>query len=105
MANQYSGVDAVEYSGWRNRSTWNIALWMGNECAYYNEYGEYVYVAAKAGKDIASVNNSWADAKALYRRVYEEAAKADGCIWSNVSWKELREHFDSDVEDAKRYGN
>ena len=26
----------MEYNGWKNRETWNVALWLGNDFPLYN---------------------------------------------------------------------
>ena len=40
------------YNGWKNRATWNIALWIGNDEGLYNVAMDYVNRQKKAGKPI-----------------------------------------------------
>jgi hypothetical protein len=102
VANQYSGLDGHEYEGWKNRSTWNISLWKSNEEPWQRRYERIVdRVAEKVGPTL-SAEAGWNAVARLYREVWEEAARGDGCIWKNVDWEELKEHFIEDVKDAKR---
>lgn len=32
----------AEYNGWKNRSTWNCAMWLNNEEPYYNAAVEFM---------------------------------------------------------------
>ena len=35
-----------EYNGWKNRATWNVALWLGNDYPLYNVTRGYKGYAA-----------------------------------------------------------
>lgn len=41
---------AETYNGWKNRSTWNVALWIGNDEGLYRDAVETVRRYQKAGK-------------------------------------------------------
>jgi len=35
-------TDDTEHNGWKNRATWNVALWVGNDEGLYREAVTYV---------------------------------------------------------------
>lgn len=102
MANQYTGQDTREYNGWANRSTWCLALWCGNEERWYRRYWSVVERVAGVVGPSSTAEAGWKEVQSIYRLVYEVSAKADGCIWKNVDWETLKQHFLEEVEDAKR---
>lgn len=39
-----------EYNGWKNRQTWNVALWIGNDYSLYQSACEYMRTPRMDGK-------------------------------------------------------
>ena len=39
-----------DYEGWKNRQTWNVALWLNNDKSSYTGMVEYVKTQIKEGK-------------------------------------------------------
>ena len=56
------------YNGWKNRETWNVALWIGND--------EIIYRHAKENKNLGY--RKWA---ARWRDEFGEHETADGVEW------------------------
>ena len=42
-----------DYNGWKNRQTWNVALWINNDEPLYREAVEYAKEREKLGKKIS----------------------------------------------------
>ena len=34
-------MEKKSYNGWKNRETWNVALWLNNDVSYYNLQKEF----------------------------------------------------------------
>lgn len=105
MANQYTGQDTREYNGWKNRSSWLLPLWRSNEERWQKAYERIVDRVAGVVGPSSTAEAGWKEVLSLYRIVYDVSAKADGCIWKNVDWETLKQHFLEEVEDAKGASN
>jgi hypothetical protein len=44
------GAAEKGYNGWKNRQTWNVALWVGNDEGLYRSAVEYVKMRRAKGK-------------------------------------------------------
>jgi len=62
------------YNGWKNRATWNVALWIGNDEGLYGLAREYA-------KD-ADPYKTWAD---HLLKVHNVAATPDGVAYNDAS--------------------
>jgi hypothetical protein len=70
------------YNGWANRSTWNVALWAGND------YGMY-----------QTVESNKPYTKSSARRLAEEMfgdKTPDGCKLDGVNWKEIADAWNEE---------
>lgn len=71
----------MSYSGWKNKSTWNIALWIGNdeglyrlarECKSYDEFRERMReLGSTETPDKVAYNDSGLDTDALDEMIRE----------------------------------
>jgi hypothetical protein len=75
IANEIRACLSSTYNGWKNRQTWNVALWMQNDETLYHtaracgSYQEFVDQLREAGvletPDAVSYNDSGLDTAAL----------------------------------------
>ena len=74
----------MSYNGWKNRATWNVALWAGNNEGSYHYVLEQV--KARGGKV------SPMGARAIARDLFGDATP-DGDKLSGVNWAEIADDF------------
>lgn len=76
------------YNGWKNRTTWAIALWLHND---YELYKELVSARLDAAEMEAFVRNNW--------HSFETSMRTDiGASLSRVDWDAVAESFVEDGE-------
>jgi hypothetical protein len=46
-------MSAATYNGWKNRQTWNVALWIGNDEGLYRAAVDYVERTRARGKRVS----------------------------------------------------
>lgn len=44
-----------DYNGWKNRQTWNVALWINNDEPLYRAACDYCHKRQQAGKPISYI--------------------------------------------------
>jgi len=78
----------MAYSGWANRATWNVVLWLRNDEGLYNAMRQFVW-------DIASAKRSFSkrvtarDAELFARDVFPSGETPDGDNLVDVRWGEV----------------
>lgn len=63
------------YNGWKNRQTWNVALWIGNDEGLYNMAVSF----ARSSKG-----------RPVYRRFVEYAGLAGGKTPDGIAWDDSK---------------
>lgn len=46
-------MPATEYNGWKNRQTWNVALWVQNDEALYGDAVAYATIRRQKGRRVS----------------------------------------------------
>ena len=62
----------TKYNGWKNRQTWNVALWIGNDQGLYNlakECKSYAQFRDQMSTDATPDGVSWHDPKLSIREL------------------------------------
>ena len=76
-------IKQAEYNGWKNRNTWNCALWINNDYPLYLSATLFMkdYKGTKPYRD-------WVRIAGL-----EDAATKDGCKWidNSLAYSELND--------------
>ena len=67
------------YNGWRNRQTWNVALWLGGDYRLYTEAQRLVRGATLA-QAVERI-------KRLCVEVWPDHKTPDGCDLRGVDWR------------------
>ena len=78
------------YNGWKNRQTWNVALWFGNDYGLYTRAKEaraqFIRMGWKSGFNAAR-------AKALVTAAFQTGKTPDGDELVGVNWAEIASAF------------
>lgn len=90
-------MNTKEYNGWTNYETWNVKLWLDNDCDSYELARDLV---RQAGNDAYRVS------KALQEMVEEQQPDLGASMFADllsaalheVNWYEIAEHYLADVE-------
>lgn len=69
-----------KYNGWANRTTWNVALWIGNDEAMYNAARS----AARQCKRITA-----REAEEICRELFPSGETPDGDRLVDCHWPEI----------------
>ena len=69
--------------GWKNRDTWNVALWLNNDEGLYNRYR--AEVSLYPGGKVRTA----AQAREVVSRVM--SSTPDGANFKRVNWTEIKE--------------
>lgn len=101
----------MAYNGWKNYETWNVALWLDNDCGTESMMGEWAqecWDEALDGKYMSREDNAKsALSDRIKEFVEEQNPLADqatmftdllNAALGEVDWYEIAEHYLSEVE-------
>lgn len=81
------------YNGWKNRATWNVALYINNEYSLYCEARSYATKMKKAGKRISY--DGFLDYAGLHGVRTPDGFKYDGTMLCRSELNEMLEELAS----------
>lgn len=78
----------MAYQGWKNWSTWNVALWFGNDRSLYDAVREHRKFTAASAKEfvIDLLPNGTPDMK-------DKSPSEIHTLYASVSWSEIARDF------------
>ena len=79
-------MSTLTYNGWKNRSTWNVALWLGNDEGYYRET-----VAMAKRMSAANIHLSGLRARIFVTHTLGWDRTPDGDRMGSVDWPAIAE--------------
>ena len=85
----------MTYNGWSNYETWNVALWLDNDEASYNDVREVVRQASEDNSPVSLVADALKDyvesfAPDLGATMFSDLLNA---ALSKVDWYEMAENY------------
>ncbi len=85
-------MKSKNYNGWKNRATWNVALWINNDESLYNEAIEFMKRQQKNKRQLYK--------RFIYGMGFEHSSTPDGIGWLShkLSLSELNQFMKELIE-------
>lgn len=80
----------TDFDGWKNRSTWNVVLWMNND------EGLYLYMRDAFRRRYAPIDGN--EAQEFFEDVWPNGITPDGDSLKDVDWDEVAGAINEDLE-------